>query len=329
MARSLSLVVPSGSLTLGNLLGAIQHWVADQRGADTLYGLADMHALTTPHDPAAVRAATLEQATLLLAAGLDPRPLHAVRAEPRARARRAALAARGDRLRRGVAPDDPVQGEVGAVMQTVRAALLTYPVLMAADVLLYDVATVPVGDDQRQHLELARDLALRFNRGLRPDVHGAAHGHPRGGRAGHGPAGSVGQDEQVGAAAGGRGHPAARSARRGAAQDRAGGHRQRPAAGARGRARRRVWPTWYTILAACTGETAEQAAANAGSYRELKQALPRSGHRRLAPLQARYAALADNPQAVTRALREGAERARSLASGTLARAKTAIGLLAP
>ena len=60
MARSLSLVVPSASLTLGNLLGAIQHWVADQRGADTLYGLADMHALTTPHDPAAVRAATLE-----------------------------------------------------------------------------------------------------------------------------------------------------------------------------------------------------------------------------------------------------------------------------
>ena len=58
MARTLSLVVPSGRLTLGNLLGAIQHWVADQRGADTLYGIADMHALTTPHDPAAIQTAT-------------------------------------------------------------------------------------------------------------------------------------------------------------------------------------------------------------------------------------------------------------------------------
>ena len=60
-----------------------------------------------------------------------------------------------------------------------RAALLTYPVLMAADILLYDVDTVPVGDDQRQHLELARDLALRFNRAYGPDVHRAARGHPR------------------------------------------------------------------------------------------------------------------------------------------------------
>jgi tryptophanyl-tRNA synthetase len=72
MARTLSLVVPTGAITLGNLLGAIQQWVADQRGTDTLYGVADMHALTVPHDPAAVRAATVEQAGLLLAAGLDP-----------------------------------------------------------------------------------------------------------------------------------------------------------------------------------------------------------------------------------------------------------------
>jgi tryptophanyl-tRNA synthetase len=72
MARTLSLAVPSGHLTLGNLLGAIRHWVPDQRGTDTLYGIADLHALTTDHDPQAVRVVTLELIALLIAAGLDP-----------------------------------------------------------------------------------------------------------------------------------------------------------------------------------------------------------------------------------------------------------------
>ncbi len=72
MARTLSLTVRSGHLTLGNLLGAIRHWAQDQRGSDSLYGVADLHALTTEHDPASVRALTLEQVALLVAAGLDP-----------------------------------------------------------------------------------------------------------------------------------------------------------------------------------------------------------------------------------------------------------------
>jgi tryptophanyl-tRNA synthetase len=83
------------------------------------------------------------------------------------------------------------------------------------------------------------------------------------------------------------------------------------------------------ILAACTGQTLEEAAARAGSYRELKQACAEAVTARLAPLQARYAVLDDDPQIVTRALQDGAERARSVADGTLARAKSAIGLLEP
>src|SRR5436305_12421627 len=167
MARSLSLVVPSGSPTLGNLLGAIQHWVADQRGTETLYGVADLHALTTPHDPAAVRAATLEQATLLLAAGLDPgRCIVFVQSYVPGHAELLwlleATAYEGE-LRRMIQ-----YKERAARHRSVRAALLTYPVLQGADVLLYDVATVPVGEDQRKHLELARDLALRFNRAYGP-----------------------------------------------------------------------------------------------------------------------------------------------------------------
>jgi tryptophanyl-tRNA synthetase len=163
MARTLSLVVPTGAITLGNLLGAIQQWVADQRGTDTLYGVADMHALTVPDDPAAVRAATVEQAGLLLAAGLDPdRCVIFVQSHVPAHAELHWLleaTAYDGELRRMIQ-----YKQKSADQESVRSALLTYPVLQAADVLLYDVATVPVGEDQRQHIELARDLAIRFNR---------------------------------------------------------------------------------------------------------------------------------------------------------------------
>ncbi len=163
MARTLSLTVPSGHLTLGNLLGAIRQWAGDQRGADSLYGVADLHALTTEHDPAAVRALTLEQLGLLLAAGLDPgRCTIFVQSQVPAHTELHWLleaTAYDGELRRMVQ-----YKEKAAKQASVRAALLTYPCLMAADILLYDVATVPVGDDQRQHLELARDLAIRFNK---------------------------------------------------------------------------------------------------------------------------------------------------------------------
>ena len=162
MARSLSLVVPSGHLTLGNLLGAIQHWVADQRGADSLYGVADLHALTTEHDPASVREITREQLALLVAAGLDPERCTIfvqghVPGHTQLTWLLEAVAYDGE-LRRMIQYKEKSAGPA-----SVRAALLTYPVLMAADILLYGVADVPVGEDQRQHLELARDLAVRFN----------------------------------------------------------------------------------------------------------------------------------------------------------------------
>ena len=162
MARTLSLAVPSGHLTLGNLLGAIRHWACDQRGTDTLYGIADLHALTTDHDPETVRAVTLEQFALLIAAGLDPgRCTLFVQSHIPAHAELHWLleaTAYDGELRRMVQ-----YKEKAAKQRSVRSALLAYPVLMAADILLYGVQAVPVGDDQRQHLELARDLAIRFN----------------------------------------------------------------------------------------------------------------------------------------------------------------------
>jgi tryptophanyl-tRNA synthetase len=301
--------------------------VADQRGTDTLYGLADMHALTTPHDPAAVRAATLEQATLLLAAGLDPgRCTLFVQSHVPAHAELLWLleaTAYDGELRRMIQ-----YKEKSARYQTVRAALLTYPVLMAADVLLYDVATVPVGDDQRQHLELARDLALRFNR-----TYGQTFTVPRAVTPAVGARVMDLQDPSV-------------KMNKSAPPQAAGVIRlldppdvvRRKIARAVTDSGQRLDPdaehgpgvaNLLTILAASTGRTPGQAAASVASYRELKEACAEAVTGLLAPLQDRYAALAAGPQAVTQALRDGAEQARCVAGGTLARAKSAIGLLAP
>lgn len=162
MARTLSLVVPSGHLTLGNLLGAISHWVGDQRGLSSLFGVADLHALTAEHDPRAVEANTVEQTALLIAAGLDPqRCTMFVQSHVPAHAELLWLleaTAQDGELRRMIQ-----HREKAAHRDVVRSALLAYPVLMAPDILLYNVAAVPVGEDQRQHLELTRTLAQRFN----------------------------------------------------------------------------------------------------------------------------------------------------------------------
>src|ERR1700759_3952781 len=162
MARSLSLTVPSGHRTWGNLLGAIRQWVADQRGLDSLYGVADLHALTTEHDPASVRAITREQLALPVAAGLDPeRCTIFVQSQVPGHAQLHWLleaTAYDGELRRMIQ-----YKEKSALTASVRSALLASPVLMAADILLCGVQDVPVGEDQRQPLELARDLAIRFN----------------------------------------------------------------------------------------------------------------------------------------------------------------------
>ena len=227
MARTLSLTVPSGHLTLGNLLGAIRHWAADQRGSDSLYGVADLHALTTEHDPASVRALTIEQVALLVAAGLDPHRCtifvqSQVPAHTDLHWLLEATAYDGE-LRRMVQ-----YKEKAARQRSVRSALLAYPVLMAADILLYDVETVPVGDDQRQHLELARDLATRFNKAYGETfVVPRAVTAPRGG-SGDGPARPGEEDEQIGGTERARRSAVARPARRDPAQGRARGHRQRP-----------------------------------------------------------------------------------------------------
>jgi tryptophanyl-tRNA synthetase len=158
--RRVSLLTPSGHLTLGNLLGALRPMAAEQERADCFYGVSDLHALTVTHDAAALRGRIREQATLLLAAGLDQSTLFIQSAVPthsRLGYLIECVATTGELSRMIQYKEKARAGE------STRASLFTYPALMAADILLYRPAKVPVGDDQRQHVELTRDLAIRFN----------------------------------------------------------------------------------------------------------------------------------------------------------------------
>ena len=162
MARVLSGIQPSGDLHLGNYLGAIRNWVEDQDVHDAYYSVVDLHALTLDIDPVQLRARTHDTALDLLAAGLDPERCtlfvqsHVV--EHTQMAWLLECTATMGELRRMTQFKDKSEGR-----ESVRVGLFTYPVLQAADIVLYDAERVPVGDDQRQHVELAREVAIRFN----------------------------------------------------------------------------------------------------------------------------------------------------------------------
>jgi tryptophanyl-tRNA synthetase len=162
MARVFSGIKPTGPVTLGNYLGALRHWATDQHEFDALYCVVDLHALTVAHDPGELRALTLELFRSLMAVGLDPDVCTLfVQSHVHEHTELSWLlectVSIGE-LRRMTQFKEKADGR-----EVVSAGLFTYPVLMASDILLYDVDRVPVGDDQRQHLELARDLAVRFN----------------------------------------------------------------------------------------------------------------------------------------------------------------------
>ncbi|MDN5851288.1 MAG: tryptophan--tRNA ligase [Actinomycetia bacterium] len=160
--RQLSLLTPSGHLTLGNLLGALRPMREATATDDCFYGISDLHALTVTHDPARLAFARAELAALMLASGLDPRAATLfVQSQVPAHSQLLYLL-----------ECTASMGETGRMIQykqkgrgrsDTRVSLFTYPILMAADILLYRAAEVPVGEDQRQHVELARELAQRFN----------------------------------------------------------------------------------------------------------------------------------------------------------------------
>jgi len=162
MARVLSGIQPSGQLTLGNYIGAIQNFVKLQHEHECFYMVVDLHAITVPQDPAALREQTESVAALYLAAGVDPsRSAIFIQSHVPAHAElgwiMTTLAYMGE-LERMTQFKEKAAGR-----GSVPAGLFVYPTLMAADILVYNADLVPVGDDQKQHLELTRDLAERFN----------------------------------------------------------------------------------------------------------------------------------------------------------------------
>ncbi|NML95220.1 tryptophan--tRNA ligase [Novosphingobium olei] len=172
--RIVSGIQPTGNLHLGNYLGAIRNWVAMQdewtaKGATCLYFLADLHAISMPHKPEELAANTREMVAALVSCGIDPdRSILFNQAQVPQHAELQWLlngTARMGWLNRMTQWKD----KAGKNREGASVALFTYPVLQAADVLLYNATHVPVGEDQKQHLELARDIAQKFNNDFCPE----------------------------------------------------------------------------------------------------------------------------------------------------------------
>jgi tryptophanyl-tRNA synthetase len=164
MRRILSGMQPTNRLHLGNYLGALRNWVALQNDYECLFCVVDLHAITVPQDPAALRANTRELAAAYIAAGIDPKrcaifPQSAVAAHSELAWILSCFTPLGWLNRMTQFKEKAGKSREEAVL-----GLYAYPVLMAADVLIYQATHVPVGEDQKQHLELARDIAGAFNR---------------------------------------------------------------------------------------------------------------------------------------------------------------------
>jgi tryptophanyl-tRNA synthetase len=163
MSRVFSGIQPTGNLHLGNYLGAIRNWVTMQDAHECVYCVVDLHAITLPQDPAALRQGIREMTAALLASGIDPkRAVLFQQSQVRVHAELAwvlSCTARMGWLNRMT----QFKEKSGKDREGSSVGLFTYPVLQAADILAYKATHVPVGDDQKQHLELARDIAAKFN----------------------------------------------------------------------------------------------------------------------------------------------------------------------
>ncbi|MFF5443004.1 tryptophan--tRNA ligase [Streptomyces achromogenes] len=331
MTRVFSGIQPTGHLTLGNYLGAMRRWAeVDQHRADSLFCVVDLHALTVDHDPARLRRLSRQTTTLLLAAGLDPEVCTLflqshVDEHTRLSYLLECVATDGE-MRRMIQYKEKAakQRERGGGL---RLSLLTYPVLMAADILAYGADEVPVGEDQTQHVELARDVAVRFNQ---------RYGHtfvvprttlpPVAARVMNlqDPTRKMGKSDESGAGVvylldepdvvrkkvlravtdSGREVVYDREARPGLAN-------------------------LLDILAACTGGSPESLAAGYDSYGALKKDTAEAVVEVLRPVRDRHRELCADPAYVEEVLRDGAEKARALARPTVDTAYRAIGLLPP
>ena len=328
-ARVFSGMQPSGAVHLGNLLGALTSWVALQEDADCVYSVVDLHAITAPdeHDPSLLRQRTLDLAAVLLGVGIDPtRSTLFVQSHVREHSELAWLfncvATFGELGRM------PQFKEKSAGRDTsVSVGLFDYPVLQTADILLYHATKVPVGEDQRHHIELARDIGQRFNHrygdvftlptAILPPVAARVMDLQEPTRKM-----SKSSSSEKGVVYVLDDADAVAAKLRSAVTDSDG----------EVRADRDAKPgvtNLLEILAAVTGRGVQDVAdEHAGSgYGALKAAVADAVIDFLAPMRALSLELAADPAELTRVLTDGAARARAVAAPTLSRARDAMGLL--
>jgi tryptophanyl-tRNA synthetase len=320
-------IQPTGRKHLGNYIGAIKQYVAGQdRGDPAIYCIVDLHATTVPYEPAELRDRVHDTTAILMAAGLDPE--------------RCILFRQGDVhehtelswLLTSVTPIGALdrmhqfRDKSSAQRELVSAGLLLYPVLQAADVLAYRAHEVPVGEDQREHLELMRDIARRFNARFGDLLVVPEHRIPA-----------------VGARVRDLQEPQRKMSTTGGSEQGTVYVLDEPAAVLR-KFKRAVTDSGteiargddkpgvtnlIDILAAVRGassETVEQEMRGARGYGDLKVAVAEAVSAELAPVQERYGAIREDAGALEDVLAAGAEKARAIASATLADVRDAMGV---
>ena len=323
-ARVFSGVQPSGNLHIGNYLGALSNWVTIQYDYDSIFCIVDLHAVTIHQPPEELRAKIEEIAALFLAAGIDPK--HSSIMVQSAVAAHAELAW----MLTCVTPvgwlERMTQYKAKAAgQQTIGDGLLQYPVLMAADILLYQAAIVPVGEDQAQHLELTRDIAQRFN-----SLYGETFVMPQTSL------------PSVGARVMGLDDPAIKMSKSAAGSGHAVGLLDPP-----DRVRKNIMrattdsnpavtfespgpgvENLLSIFQAFSGWTQQQMCSHfAGMrYGDLKNQVAEMVISHLEPFQKRYREITSEPGYVARVLLEGAERVRPIADSTVDLVKRRMGL---
>ncbi|MTH90633.1 MAG: tryptophan--tRNA ligase [Actinobacteria bacterium] len=326
MTRVLSCIQPTGEVHLGNYLGALRNWVSGQHKADVFHGIVDLHALTVTEEPGIIGRNTLQLAAVLFAVGLDP-----------------------DVATVFVQSHVPEHSQLGWIMECtvsfgelsrmtqfkdksakreaefVSAGLFTYPALQAADILLYDANEVPVGDDQRQHIEITRDIAMRFNHRFGETfVIPKSVTPPSGARVMDllNPTSKMSKsgDEDTGviyllddpAKIEKKFKRAVTDSETEVVFD---------------RERKPGVSNLLEILAAATGTTPQKAAETYTRYGDLKAASAQAVIAMLEPIQTHYYELLNDQGELMRLLHKGNGRAKEVASKTLSRAQKAIGFL--
>ncbi|NND75534.1 MAG: tryptophan--tRNA ligase [Ilumatobacter sp.] len=327
--RVLSCMQPTGDVHLGSYLGALRNWVAGQYTCDAFHGIVDLHALTVTDEPDVIGAETISLAAMFFAMGLDP-----------------------DVATVFVQSHVPEHSQLGWVMECtisfgelsrmtqfkdksakretsfVAAGLFTYPALQAADILIYDANEVPVGDDQRQHIEITRDAAIRFNHRFGETfVLPEAVTPPVGARVMslQDPTSKMSKsDDSDSGCVYVIDEPAAvmKKFKRAVTDSETG-----PDAVRYDPEHKPGVSNLLEIHAAVTGRSPHDVAADYEQYGALKVATGEAVVAALEPIRVRYHELMDDRGELARLLRVGADRARTVAAATVARAYDAIGML--